>query len=177
MKTRKSIKKSVATLIAMALCMGLLPGGLSIPYASATGVQVATFAALQAAIDAAPISAPGNTTTFDIEITASIQLESELWIATGKNIKIWSTSPYTLKAADNANSYYSSMFYVVGGTLTLENYVTFEGTGDIGSGLSPGNGVNVGGDGTFLMDGGRISNCYLGVAVCIYFTWWHIYYE
>jgi len=112
--------------------------------AATPGNTAGTLQELKDAISAAPT----NGTETAIEITANIQLDGELTIAVGKNIKMFSTAARTISAANNTR------LFTVNGNFTLENYITLKGTGTV-----YGNGGGVGVDnGYFTMNGGEIIN-------------------
>lgn len=112
------------------------------PFAFGAGARVTTLQQLKDAIAAAPI----DDTLYEIEIAANIQLDGNITIATGKNIKIWSSVAYTITAAR------FSPLFTVKGKLALENWVTLMG-GYLSNG--EGGGILVDG-GTFDMNGGEI---------------------
>ena len=151
-------KRATVALLAAVLVLGLVPLMEPVNIAKAEGdtTQVATFQQLKDAIAAAPETAPGNAVTQNIEITADIQLDGQLTIVAGKNIKLWSKVEYSITAAPN------NRLFLVNGKLTLENYVVLTGgrtpdSGNIGITSGTGGGVYVNSSGVFTMNGGRIS--------------------
>jgi len=141
----KLTKKGVSVLLAVLMLLGcVLPGAIAAD--AADGEQIYDLQGLKDAIAAAP----ADGALYEIEIMADIQLDGQLTIATGQNIKIRSADEYTIKAAENTR-----LFYVSGGALTLEDFLMLEGAGEV---RDRGCGIYVDGiNASLVMNGGKIS--------------------
>jgi len=118
---------TVTLLLGLATAVLLLLGSLfSVPIkAYVPDAQVSNLTELLDAVSDAPSTAPGNTTSYVIELESDIELTGTLQIDTGKNILL--TGDYTLSGADG------EIVINVKGILTLDGIIVTHANGATGN--------------------------------------------